>query len=46
MEKKLQTKRRNNKVTKSIIGLYCVDAWLIYKGCTLGSGSYTPKPSQ
>ena len=30
----MQTKYWDKRVTSSIFGMYCVDAWLIYRGCT------------
>ena len=33
-EQKMQMKSWDKRVTSSIFGLYCVDAWLMYRGCT------------
>ena len=30
----MQTKSWDKRVTSSIFGIYCVDAWLMYRGCT------------
>ena len=30
----MQTKSWDKRVTSSIFGMYCVDAWLMYRGCT------------
>ena len=34
VERKMQTKSWDKRVTSSIFGMYCVDAWLMYRGCT------------
>ena len=34
VEQKMQTKSWDKRVTSSIFGVYCVDAWLMYHGCT------------
>ena len=33
-ERKMQTKSWDKRVTSSIFGVYCVDAWLMYHRCT------------
>ena len=30
----MQTKSWEKRLTSSIFGMYCVDAWLMYHGCT------------
>ena len=42
----MQTKGRGKQVTTSLFGMYDVDAWLIYKGCTTASADATPKLTQ
>ena len=34
VERKMQTKSWEKRLTSSIFGMYCVDAWLVYSGCT------------
>ena len=34
VERKMQTKSWDKCVTSSIFGMYCVDEWLMYRGCT------------
>ena len=34
VERKMQTKSWEKRLTSSIFGVYCVDAWLMYRGCT------------
>ena len=34
VERKMQKKYWDKRVTPSIFGMYCVDAWLMYRGCT------------
>ena len=34
VERKMQTKSWEKHVTSSMFGMYCTDAWLIYRGCT------------
>ena len=46
MEKKMQTKNWDKRVTTSLFGMYCVNAWLLYKGCATASEKDTPKLSQ
>ena len=33
-ERKMQTKSWDKRVNSSTFGMYCVDAWLMYHGCT------------
>ena len=42
----MQTKSWDKRVTTSLFAMYCVDAWLMYKGCTSASEKDTPKLSQ
>ena len=46
IERKMQTKSWDKRVTTSIFGMYVVDAWLMYKGCTTASADASPKLSQ
>ena len=39
-------KNWDKRVTTSLFGMYCVDAWLMYKRCTSTSWKDTPKLSQ
>ena len=32
VERKMQTKSWEKRLTSSIFGMYCVDAWLMYRG--------------
>ena len=34
VERKIETRSWEKHLTSSIFGMYCVDAWLIYRGCT------------
>ena len=42
----MQTKGWDKRVTTSLFGMYVVDAWLMYKGCTTASAGATPKLTQ
>ena len=42
----MQTEGWNKQVTTSLFGMYLVDAWLMYKGCTTASVDATQKLSQ
>ena len=33
VKRKMQTKSWEKRLTSSIFGIYCVDAWLMYHGC-------------
>ncbi len=46
IERKMQTKSWNKRVTTSLFGMYVVDAWLMYKGCTTASANASPKLNQ
>ena len=46
MERKLQTKSWDKRVTSSIFAMYVVDAWLMYKGCTTAKQGDEPKLTQ
>ena len=46
IERKMQTKDWHKRVTTSLFGMYVVDAWLMYKGCTTANADATPKLSQ
>ena len=46
LERKMQTKSWDKRVTISLFGMYVVDAWLMYKGCTTDSVNATPKLTQ
>ena len=46
LEKKLQTRSWDKRVTSSLFAMYCVDAWLMYKGCTTDKPDQSPKLSQ
>ena len=46
IERKMQTKIWDKRVTTSLFGMYVVDAWLMYKGCTTASADDNPKVSQ
>ena len=46
IQKKIQTKGLDKHVTASLFGMYVVDAWLMYKGCTKASAGATPKLTQ
>ena len=45
IEKKMQTKSWDKRVTTFlfVVGMYVVDAWLMYKGCTIASADASPK---
>lgn len=46
IERKLETRNWDKRVATSIFGMYCVDAWLMYRGCTTDSLHPTPKLNQ
>ena len=46
IERKMQTKGWDKRFTTSLFGMYVVDAWLMYKGCTTASAYASPKLSQ
>ena len=46
IERKLETRSWDKRVTTSIFGMYCVDAWLMYRGCTTDSLHPTPRLNQ
>ena len=45
IEKKMQTKSWDKRVTTSLFGMYVVDVWLMYKGCTTATADASPKLS-
>ena len=47
IETKIETKSWDKRVvTTSLFGMYCVDAWLMYKGCTTDAINVNPKLKQ
>ena len=46
LEKKIETKTWDKRVTTSLFGMYVVDAWLMYKGATTDSLQLDPELTQ
>ena len=46
LEKKIETKTWDKRVTTSLFGMYVVDAWLMYKGATTDSLQPDPELNQ
>ena len=46
IQRKMQTKSWDERVTTFLFGMYVVDAWLMYKGCTTASADDSPKLTQ
>ena len=42
----MQTKSWEKRLTSSIFGMYCVDAWLMYRGCTIDTLHKEPDMDQ
>ena len=46
VERKIQTKSWDKRVTSSIFGMYCVDAWLMYRRCNIDTLHKEPDMDQ
>ena len=44
-QQKLQTKTGDKRIATSIFGIYCVDAWLMYRGYTADLLHIKPQPN-